>query len=45
MIFVSAVVALGVFVSYTQPSDVAIAFGHLLSIVGAYIFGRLQVSK
>jgi len=45
MIFAAVLVALGVFVSYTQPSNVAIAFGHLLSVGSAYVFGRLHASK
>lgn len=45
MIFAVALVALGIFVSYTSPSNVAIAFGHLLSVGSAYVFGLLQKSK
>lgn len=44
MIFAAAMVVLGVFVSYTKPDWAGIAFGHLLGIGGAYIFGRLQKS-
>lgn len=42
MIGCVVLVILGVFVSYTKPDVGGIAFGHILAIGGAYIFGRLQ---
>lgn len=45
MIGCVALVILGVFVSYTKPDVGGIAFGHLLSVTAAYLFGRLQKSE
>lgn len=45
MIGCTILVALGIFVSYTKPDAGGIAFGHLLAIGGAYLFGIIQKSK